>query len=94
MNLHVDSISNDFRRSHLDILDSYMRPEGKLFDNHVEMDSLSIRAYLSFLNLTNHKINKLDVNITELRAEVRKIEGQSINIAAEHGYVYYRIYEN
>ena len=94
MIIFVDSISNDFRRSHLDIIDSPMRPENALFDNHVDMDSMHIRAYLSFLNLTNHRINHLNVVITELRAELRKIEGVAINIRADHGYIYYRIYEN
>ncbi len=92
--ISVSSISDDFRRSHLDIIDNSMRAEDKLFEDYLSMETMNIRAYLSFLNLTHHNITNLNVDITEMRAEVRDIFGEEVNLSTTHGYVYYRIYEN
>lgn len=51
-----------------------------------------IGAYQAFLNLTHHEIEQLDINILEIRAEVRDIIGKSVNLKGEHGYIYYRAY--
>lgn len=56
------------------------------------MTHLKIGAYQAFLNLTHHEIDYLEVNILEIRAEIRDIVGKNIKITGEHGYIYYRAY--